>query len=117
MEQNTYLTPKCEHIVYRRDGQSFFARIHETKLKKQGMLPLTFANPADYDKFQPTDKLSLTGLKGHSKIWTLVSYLSFYTSQVLPNFIFIIPTYLLPLHTYMLLSLIFVRSSRTKLSY
>lgn len=27
-----------------------FARIHETNLKKQGMLPLTFANPADYDK-------------------------------------------------------------------
>ena len=29
-----------------------FARIHETNLKKQGMLPLTFANPADYDKVQ-----------------------------------------------------------------
>ncbi len=27
-----------------------FARIHETNLKKQGMLPLTFADPADYDK-------------------------------------------------------------------
>lgn len=27
-----------------------FARIHETNLKKQGLLPLTFANPADYDK-------------------------------------------------------------------
>ena len=27
-----------------------FARIHETNLKKQGMLPLTFSNPADYDK-------------------------------------------------------------------
>ena len=27
-----------------------FARIHETNLKKQGMLPLTFANPADYAK-------------------------------------------------------------------
>lgn len=27
-----------------------FARIHETNLKKQGMLPLTFANPADYDQ-------------------------------------------------------------------
>ncbi|XP_063619006.1 probable aconitate hydratase, mitochondrial [Cydia splendana] len=40
-----------------------FARIHETNLKKQGMLPLTFANPADYDKIQPTDKISLLGLK------------------------------------------------------
>lgn len=40
-----------------------FARIHETNLKKQGMLPLTFANSADYDKIQPTDKISLLGLK------------------------------------------------------
>lgn len=40
-----------------------FARIHETNLKKQGLLPLTFANPADYDKIQPDDKISLLGLK------------------------------------------------------
>lgn len=40
-----------------------FARIHETNLKKQGMLPLTFANPSDYDKIKPTDKISLLGLK------------------------------------------------------
>ncbi|KAI8902998.1 aconitase family-domain-containing protein [Globomyces pollinis-pini] len=39
-----------------------FARIHETNLKKQGMLPLTFANPADYDKISPGDKLSILGL-------------------------------------------------------
>ncbi|KAL5474055.1 hypothetical protein EMCRGX_G028628 [Ephydatia muelleri] len=39
-----------------------FARIHETNLKKQGMLPLTFANPADYDKVQPSDRISLVGL-------------------------------------------------------
>ena len=39
-----------------------FARIHETNLKKQGMLPLTFANPDDYDKIQEDDKLSLVGL-------------------------------------------------------
>ncbi|XP_022910347.2 aconitate hydratase, mitochondrial [Onthophagus taurus] len=39
-----------------------FARIHETNLKKQGMLPLTFADPKDYDKIQPTDKISLLGL-------------------------------------------------------
>lgn len=36
-----------------------FARIHETNLKKQGMLPLTFADPADYDKIRPEDKVSL----------------------------------------------------------
>ncbi len=40
-----------------------FARIHETNLKKQGLLPLTFKNTADFDKIQPTDKLSLVGLK------------------------------------------------------
>lgn len=39
-----------------------FARIHETNLKKQGMLPLTFANPADYDRIQPSDRLSLLEL-------------------------------------------------------
>jgi aconitate hydratase len=39
-----------------------FARIHETNLKKQGLLPLTFANPSDYDLIQEGDKISLTGL-------------------------------------------------------
>ncbi|KAH8151588.1 uncharacterized protein LAJ45_04210 [Morchella importuna] len=36
-----------------------FARIHETNLKKQGMLPLVFENPADYDKINPDDKVDL----------------------------------------------------------
>ncbi|PFH55186.1 hypothetical protein XA68_10489 [Ophiocordyceps unilateralis] len=36
-----------------------FARIHETNLKKQGMLPLTFADPADYDKIKPDDKVDI----------------------------------------------------------
>jgi aconitate hydratase len=36
-----------------------FARIHETNLKKQGMLPLTFANPADYDRIREGDRLTL----------------------------------------------------------
>lgn len=40
-----------------------FARIHETNLKKQGVLPLTFANPADYDKIKPDDKISILGLQ------------------------------------------------------
>ena len=39
-----------------------FARIHETNLKKQGVLALTFANPDDYDKIQEDDKVSLLGL-------------------------------------------------------
>ena len=37
-----------------------FARIHETNLKKQGMLPLTFADPADYDKIKPEDRVSIS---------------------------------------------------------
>ena len=36
-----------------------FARIHETNLKKQGMLPLTFVNAADYDKIREDDRLSI----------------------------------------------------------
>ncbi|KAJ7054095.1 aconitate hydratase [Mycena amicta] len=39
-----------------------FARIHETNLKKQGMLALTFADPADYDKVQPSDRVDIVGL-------------------------------------------------------
>lgn len=39
-----------------------FARIHETNLKKQGMLALTFANPADYDKIQENDTFDIVGL-------------------------------------------------------
>jgi aconitate hydratase len=39
-----------------------FARIHETNLKKQGMLPLTFANPSDYDRVREDDKVSIVGL-------------------------------------------------------
>jgi len=39
-----------------------FARIHETNLKKQGMLACTFTNPADYDKIREGDKLSIPDL-------------------------------------------------------
>ncbi|MEN0047779.1 MAG: aconitate hydratase [Bacteroidota bacterium] len=38
-----------------------FARIHETNLKKQGMLALTFVNPADYDKIRQDDQVSIEG--------------------------------------------------------
>ena len=37
-----------------------FARIHETNLKKQGLLPLTFQDPADYDLIQEDDRISLS---------------------------------------------------------
>jgi aconitate hydratase len=36
-----------------------FPRIYETNLKKQGLLPLTFQSPDDYDKIQPDDKVDL----------------------------------------------------------
>ena len=49
----------CAVVVVRS-----FARIHETNLKKQGILPLTFASPADYDKVREDDVVSVTGLKG-----------------------------------------------------
>ena len=39
-----------------------FARIHETNLKKQGMLALTFINPSDYDKIRQDDQIDLIGL-------------------------------------------------------
>ncbi|MCB0413213.1 MAG: aconitate hydratase [Bdellovibrionales bacterium] len=39
-----------------------FARIHETNLKKQGVLALTFVNPSDYDKIKEDDKIDIVGL-------------------------------------------------------
>ncbi len=47
----------CRAILVRS-----FARIHQTNLKKQGVLPLTFADPADYDKIQRDDRLSFQSL-------------------------------------------------------
>ena len=40
-----------------------FARIHETNLKKQGVLPLTFADTNDYNKISGDDRISVVGLK------------------------------------------------------
>ncbi len=39
-----------------------FARIHESNLKKQGLLPLTFEDPADWDRVLEDDRMSLVGL-------------------------------------------------------
>ena len=41
-----------------------FARIHESNLKKQGLLALTFKDPADYDRILEDDRISLVGLAG-----------------------------------------------------
>lgn len=48
----------CKAIITRS-----FARIHETNLKKQGILPLTFANPSDYNLISGSDRISILGLK------------------------------------------------------
>jgi len=52
-----------------------FARIHETNLKKQGMLALTFVDPADYDKVKGDDRVDIEGLKefAEGKNLTLVA--------------------------------------------
>jgi aconitate hydratase len=47
----------CKVVIVRS-----FARIHETNLKKQGILALTFVDPADYDKVQEKDRVSIIGL-------------------------------------------------------
>ncbi len=41
-----------------------FARIHETNLKKQGVMALTFADPSDYDRIDQDDRISVLGLAG-----------------------------------------------------
>ncbi|MFN8241948.1 MAG: aconitate hydratase, partial [Bacteroidales bacterium] len=43
-----------------------FARIHETNLKKQGVLALTFADKTDYDKIRESDRIDITGLESFS---------------------------------------------------
>lgn len=50
------------HLGVRAVLVKSFARIHETNLKKQGMLALTFADKADYDKIQENDAIDIKGL-------------------------------------------------------
>jgi aconitate hydratase len=50
------------HLGVRAIVVKSFARIHETNLKKQGMLALTFANKEDYDKVLEDDTIDITGL-------------------------------------------------------
>lgn len=55
--EHAALSPRflgCKAVVTRS-----FARIHETNLKKQGIVPLTFVDPADYDKVSGNDRVSL----------------------------------------------------------
>jgi aconitate hydratase len=58
--EHAAMTPRflgCNAVIAKS-----FARIHETNLKKQGILALTFENPDDYDRLQQGDKVSLVGL-------------------------------------------------------
>jgi aconitate hydratase len=50
------------HLGVRAVLVKSFARIHETNLKKQGMLALTFANKEDYNKIQEDDQIDILGL-------------------------------------------------------
>ncbi|HYK77433.1 MAG TPA: aconitate hydratase [Daejeonella sp.] len=54
------------HLGVRAILVKSFARIHETNLKKQGMLALTFADPNDYDRIQENDAIDITGLETFS---------------------------------------------------
>ncbi|MCH8207095.1 MAG: aconitate hydratase, partial [Chloroflexi bacterium] len=60
--EHAALSPRllgCAAVIARS-----FARIHETNLKKQGLLALTFADAADYDRVREDDRVSLVGLDG-----------------------------------------------------
>jgi len=48
----------CAAVIVRS-----FARIAETNLKKQGVLPLTFVDPKDYDRLEQSDRVSIVGLQ------------------------------------------------------
>ncbi len=59
--EHAAMTPRylgCSAVIAKS-----FARIHETNLKKQGILALTFTNPTDYDKILEDDRLSILDLK------------------------------------------------------
>lgn len=59
--EHAAMTPRylgCAAVISRS-----FARIHETNLKKQGVLALTFKEMADYDRIQEDDRISILGLE------------------------------------------------------
>ena len=58
--EHAAMTPR--HLGAKAVVVKSFARIHETNLKKQGLLPLTFVNPADYDKIREKDRISINKL-------------------------------------------------------
>lgn len=64
-----------------------FARIHETNLKKQGMLPLTFSNPDDYDKIKEDDRVTLdvNNLEPSKQVTMTVKHFDGATENVMLN--------------------------------
>ena len=65
-----------------------FARIHEANLKKQGMLALTFANKADYDKIREDDLIDIVGLtsfKGNEPLIIKLKHSDGTTDEILAN--------------------------------
>ena len=58
---------ECRHLGGIVVITKSFARIHETNLKKQGMLPFTFASPSDYDLIESGDRLTFSNLKEQLK--------------------------------------------------
>jgi aconitate hydratase len=64
-----------------------FARIHETNLKKQGMLPLTFADPADYDKIREDDHVDIdvTGLAPGKQLTMTINHADGSSDTILLN--------------------------------
>jgi aconitate hydratase len=64
-----------------------FARIHETNLKKQGMLPLTFADPTDYDKIREDDliDIDLTGLAPGKQIEMTINHSDGSSDKIMLN--------------------------------
>ncbi len=67
-----------------------FARIHETNLKKQGMLPLTFANPTDYEKIREDDTFSLNAkdLAPGKQLTLTIKHISGQSESVMLNHTF-----------------------------
>lgn len=69
LEDARLLSRASREFTVSREDKLIYAVTHrlilvETNLKKQGLLPLTFDNPDDYDKIQPSDKITLLDLKG-----------------------------------------------------
>lgn len=65
-----------------------FARIHETNLKKQGMLALTFVNPEDYDKIQEDDTFDFINLESfapNTPLQILITHADGTTDTILAN--------------------------------